>query len=71
MQIRLNAHCTFIVLHIVGNIKNIGIKAQWRDKNFALIIKSYLFEGIFVDAKGVNYVSFEIVHEKKYLTHVF
>ena len=47
-----------------GNIKDIGIKAQWRAKNFGLIIKSYLFEGIFVDAKGVNYVSLEIVQQK-------
>ena len=33
-------------------------------KNFALIIKSSLFEGIFIDAKGVNCASLETVRAK-------
>ena len=47
-----------------GNIKDIGIKAQWRAKNFGLIIKSYLFEGIFVDAKVMICASLKIVQQK-------
>ena len=35
-------------------------------KNVALIIKSSLYEGIFIDAKGVNCASLEIVRAKKY-----
>ena len=42
------------------------IEAQERGKNFALIVKSSLFEGIFIDAKGVNFASLEIVRAKKY-----
>ena len=42
------------------------IEAQERVKIFALIIKSSLFEGIFIDAKGVNCASLEIVSAKKY-----
>ena len=41
------------------------IEAQERSKNFALIIKSSLFEGIFIDAKGVNCASLEIVRAKE------
>ena len=39
--------------------------AQERGNNFALIIKSSLFEGIFIDAKGENCASLEIVLAKK------
>ena len=42
------------------------IEAQETGKNFSLIIKSTLVEGIFIDAKGVNYASLEIVRAKKY-----
>ena len=42
------------------------IEAQERGKNCALIIKSSLFEGTFVDVKGVNCASLEIVRTKKY-----
>ena len=42
------------------------IEAQERGKNFILIIKSSLFEGIFMDAKGVNCASLETVLAKKY-----
>ena len=42
------------------------IEAQERGKNFALIIKSSHFEGIFIDAKGLNWASLDIVHAKKY-----
>ena len=35
-------------------------------KNFALIIKSSLFVGIFVDAKGVNCAGLKTVRAKKY-----
>ena len=65
---------TLLLLFLVsyGNIKeDTGIKAQWRAKNFGPIIKSYLFEGIFVDAKGINCVSLEIVHAIKCLTYFF
>ena len=31
--------------------EDLCIEAQERGKNFALIIKSYLFEGIFIDEK--------------------
>ena len=41
------------------------IEAQERGKHFALIIKSSLFQGIFIDAKGVNCASLEIVGAKK------
>ena len=34
--------------------EDIGIETQYRAKTFALVIKSHLFEGIFVDAKGGN-----------------
>ena len=47
--------------------KDLCIEAQERGKNFALIIKSSLFEGIFIDAKGVNCATLEIVRAKKYL----
>ena len=33
--------------------------------NFALIIKSSLFEGIFIGAKGVNCASLDTVRAKK------
>ena len=36
-----------------------------RGKNFALIIKSALFKGIFIDAKRVNCPNLEIVRAKK------
>ena len=45
--------------------------AQYRAKNFALVIKSHLFEEIFVDAKGVNCASLEIVREKKIFDSIF
>ena len=41
------------------------IEAQEGGKIFALIIKSFLFEGIFIDAKGVNCASLDIVSGKK------
>ena len=43
------------------------IEVQERGKYFSLIIKSSLFEGIFIDAKGINCASLETVHAKKYL----
>ena len=46
--------------------EDLYIEAQERGKNFALIIKSSLFDGIFIDAKGVNCASLETVHAKKY-----
>ena len=39
-----------------------GIEAQYGGKIFALIIKSSLFERTFIDAKGVDCASLEIVH---------
>ena len=39
-----------------------------RANNFALVIKSFLFMGIFVVDKGVNCKSLEIVSAKKYFT---
>ena len=42
-----------------------------RAKIFALIIKSSLLEGIFVDNIGVNCTSLEIVRAKKYYTHKY
>ena len=42
------------------------IEVQERGKNFALIIKSSLFGRIFIDVKGVNCASLEIVLAKKY-----
>ena len=42
------------------------IEAQEMGKNVALIIKSSFFEGIFIDTKGVNYASLEIVRAKNY-----
>ena len=47
--------------------EDLYIEAQERGKNFAIIIKSSLFEGIFIDAKGVNCASLETVPAKKYL----
>ena len=46
--------------------ENICIEAQEKGKNFALMIKTSLFEGIFIDAKGANCESLEIVCAKKY-----
>ena len=46
--------------------EDLYIEAQERGKNFALIIWSSLFEGIFIDAKGVNCASLETMHAKKY-----
>ena len=46
----------------------LAIEAQQRANKFPLVIKSYLFEGIFVDAKGVNCVSLEFLHANKYQT---
>ena len=34
--------------------EDLCIEAQERGKNFALIIKSSLVEGIFIDAKGIK-----------------
>ena len=52
----------------IGTVKeDLYIESQERGKSFALIIKSSLFEGIFIDAKGVNCASLETVHAKKYL----
>ena len=48
--------------------EDLYIEAQERGKNVALIIKSSLFEGIFIDAKGVNCASLETVCAKKYIT---
>ena len=54
-----------------GPSKEDQVKNQ-RTKNFTLIIKNSLFEGIYyVDAKCVNCTSLEIVREKKYLTQFF
>ena len=47
-----------------GTKEDLCIEAQERGKNFALIIKSSLFEEIFIDAKGVNCEGLEIVHAK-------
>ena len=41
-------------------------RSEERGKKFALIIKSSLFEGIFIDAKRVNCASLEVVCAKKY-----
>ena len=50
-----------------GTIKeDLCIEAQERGKNFALIIKSSLFERIFIDAKCINCASLETMRAKKY-----
>ena len=47
--------------------EDLCIEAQLeRGKNVALIIRNSLFEGIFIDAKGVNCASLETVHAKQY-----
>ena len=51
--------------------KRFSIGAQQRVDNFALIVKSSLFELIFVDAKGVNCTSWQTVRAKKYFTQNF
>ena len=48
------------------NKEDLCIEAQQRGKKFALIIKSSLFEGIFIDATRVNFVSLETARAKKY-----
>ena len=56
-----------LVMNLWGITKeDLWIEAQDRGKNFALIIKSSLCEWIFIDAKGVNCASLEIVSAKKY-----
>ena len=45
--------------------EDLCIEVQEMGKNFALIIKSSLFEAIFIDAKGLNCASLETVHAKK------
>ena len=58
------------VKHTQSHTKRIYcIEAQQRGKHFALIIKSSLFEGIFIDAKGVNCTSLEIVREKNNISY--
>ena len=46
--------------------EDLCIEAQEKSKIFKLITKSSLFEGIFIDAKGVNCTSLETVRAKKY-----
>ena len=57
MHITLSQPCTK---------EDLCIEPQERGKNCALIIKSSLFEGIFIDAKGGNCASLETVRAKKY-----
>ena len=45
--------------------EDLCIEAQQRGKNFELIIKSSLLEGIFIDAKCVHCASLETVRAKK------
>ena len=54
-----------------GNKEDLCIEAQKRGNNFSLIIKSSLFEGIFIDAKGVNCVKkiFHITISEDLLEH--
>ena len=60
-------HSKYISSLLGGCIKeDICIEAQERVRKFAQIIKSSLFEVIFIDAKGVNCSSLETVHAKKY-----
>ena len=47
------------------------IEAQETGKIVALIIKSSLIEGIFIDAKCVNCASLETVRAKKYFYNYF
>ena len=47
------------------------IEPQQRVKKCALINTSSLFDGIFVDAQGVNCTSLQIVCAKKYFTQNF
>ena len=51
--------------------EDLCIEAQERSKHFTLIIKSSLFEGIFIDATGVNCASLETVRVKKYFLELF
>ena len=56
-----------LIIMADGTKEDLCIEAQESGKNVELIIKSFLFEGIFIHAKGVNSASLEIVHAKKYL----
>ena len=44
--------------------RTVGGRSTIEGKHFALVIKSSLFEGMFVDDKGVNITSLEIVRAK-------
>ena len=51
--------------------EDIGTEAQLRAENVALVVKSFLFEGVFPDDKGVNCTSLEIVLQKNILVQFF
>ena len=51
--------------------EDLCIETQERGKNFALIIQNSIFEGIFIDAKGVNCASLETVRAKQYFLELF
>ena len=54
-----------LVMNLWGITKeNLYIEVQERGKNFALIIKSSLFDGLFIDEKGINCASLEAVNAK-------
>ena len=67
-RVYLQELCYILLVMNLGGItkEDLCIEAQQRGKHFSLIIKSSLFEGIFIDAKGVNCAHLEIVHAKKY-----
>ena len=68
VNVYLQELCYILLVINLGGItkEDLCIEAQQRGKNFSLIIKSSLFDGIFIDAKGVNCAHLEIVHAKKY-----
>ena len=61
----MSSQITHIPLTHHSTKEDLCIEEQEMGKNFALIIKSFLFEGIFIDAKGVHCASLETAHAKK------
>ena len=76
MYLGINHKIKYLVkyyYYYFGNLSKeyIGIGEPKRAKNFALVIKSFLWERIFVDDKDVNCTGLKIVSAKKYFTEIF
>ena len=62
---------SWLSIRHMSNKRSTGIEELKRSNNFALVIKSSQREGIFVDHKGENRTSLEIVLANKYFAGIF